>query len=206
MKNEKRIREKLLSIAHEIIRNEDLPLGTLKESIAKIYEDLCVLNYLEPKKEKPQILKKTATTQDSPPKVLTKTFPLDEIADIFEKAPPKKKSENTTPESPVKILKIPPKEPLKNTFKNFEKKQQSQKIPPINIGLNDRIAFVKSLFGEDTELYQQVIRDLNKVNTHEKSLEYLSDLGKQMKWNNKNEVTLRFKKLIKLRFHGTKIL
>ena len=188
-------KNKLLDIAHKIIRSEDLSLEQLKDSVRNIYEDLCILNYLEgtDKPSEKKIPSKPATPQQN----LTQTLPLDQVAAVFQNAPAKESAPPKPPKSPAPVKK----QELKNSFKNFKTQQQQTKnTSPIKIGLNDRIAFVKFLFQNEMESYQRVVSDLNQIHTHEKSLAYFARIAKEREWNHKNEVTLRFKKLIKHRF------
>ena len=205
---DKQAKEKLMEIAHQIIKG-DLPLYDLKNKARDLYENLCVLSYINSvetvEKAVPQFEKslynstKTIQNQDTnfqkkSKESLRETIPLDVMVDVFENAAPTDKTLNK------KQRFLSRKEPLKNTFKTFEKNWQKQTLNPLNIGLNDRIAFVKFLFEGNQELYQKSISDLNNLQTKEKSLEYLRHLSKQMEWDNKKEITNRFKTLIKSRF------
>jgi hypothetical protein len=72
----------------------------------------------------------------------------------------------------------------------------------INIGLNDRIAFVKHLFDGSNEEYNRVISQLSTFDTYEEALSFVENLVKPdyNQWENKEEYASRFLHLIEKKF------
>ncbi len=74
--------------------------------------------------------------------------------------------------------------------------------PPIQLDLNDRIAFQNILFDGDKEQLNLVEETLNRINSLSSSLEYLQDLSREMGWNSsdKKEYVERLTELVEKRF------
>lgn len=72
----------------------------------------------------------------------------------------------------------------------------------INVGLNDRIAFVKNLFGNSDEDYNRVISQLNTFDTLQEAQEFIEDMVKPdyNDWNGKEEYAERFMEIIEKKF------
>lgn len=72
----------------------------------------------------------------------------------------------------------------------------------INIGLNDRIAFVKHLFDGSNEEYNRVVSQLSTFDTYEEALDFVENLVKPdyNQWENKEEYASRFLHLIEKKF------
>lgn len=72
----------------------------------------------------------------------------------------------------------------------------------INVGLNDRIAFVKNLFGNSDEDYNRVISQLNTFDTLAEAQEFIEDMVKPdyNDWNGKEEYAERFMEIIEKKF------
>ena len=68
----------------------------------------------------------------------------------------------------------------------------------INVGLNDRIAFVKNLFGNSDEDYNRVISQLNTFDTLQEAQEFIEDMVKPdyNDWNGKEEYAERFMEIV----------
>lgn len=72
----------------------------------------------------------------------------------------------------------------------------------INIGLNDRIGFVKNLFADSTEDYNRVISQLNTFNTLQEAHEFIEDMVKPdyNEWKGKEEYEERFMEIVAKKF------
>lgn len=72
----------------------------------------------------------------------------------------------------------------------------------INVGLNDRIAFVKNLFGNSDEDYNRVISQLNTFDTLQEAQEFIEDMVKPdyNDWNGKEEYAERFMEIVEKKF------
>lgn len=89
--------------------------------------------------------------------------------------------------------------------KNTEAKVSSLNdtlIKGINIGLNDRIAFVKQLFGGSNEDYNRVISQINTFDTFEEAQEFVDSMVKPdyNNWEGKDDYAIRFMNLIEKKF------
>lgn len=75
-------------------------------------------------------------------------------------------------------------------------------IKGINIGLNDRIAFVKHLFAGSNEDYNRVISQISTLDTFEESQEFVDTMVKPdyNNWEGKDEYATRFMNLIEKKF------
>ncbi len=72
----------------------------------------------------------------------------------------------------------------------------------INIGLNDRLAFIKHLFDGKTEDYTRVLSQINTQPTYEEAADFIKGKVKPSYnyWLNKDEYTKRFMKIIEKSF------
>jgi len=75
-------------------------------------------------------------------------------------------------------------------------------IKGINIGLNDRIAFVKQLFAGSNEDYNRVISQISTMDTLEEAQEFVDTMVKPdyNNWEGKDEYATRFMNLIEKKF------
>ncbi|MEM8507409.1 MAG: hypothetical protein AAF717_06245 [Bacteroidota bacterium] len=75
-------------------------------------------------------------------------------------------------------------------------------IKKINIGLNDRLAFVKHLFDNNMDDYNRVISQLNTIDTQERSMAFINNMVKPEynNWEGKEEYENRFKAIIERKF------
>lgn len=72
----------------------------------------------------------------------------------------------------------------------------------INIGLNDRIAFVKHLFGNSNEDYNRVLNQLITFDNFEEAQNFIDDMVKPdyNNWDGKEEYSERFIQIIEKKF------
>ena len=85
-----------------------------------------------------------------------------------------------------------------------EKKSLNDKIKSVglNIGLNDKIAFIKHLFDGKNEDYDRVISQLNTFSTLDEAQHFIQDIVKPdyNHWANKEELEIRFTQIIESKF------
>lgn len=79
------------------------------------------------------------------------------------------------------------------TKKNIANERRFQK--PLKISIGDRFLYIK-LFNNDANEMNKAVSEINKLNTYEESLEYLS----QYHWDEENEGVNEFYKLLKAHF------
>ncbi len=72
----------------------------------------------------------------------------------------------------------------------------------ITVGLNDRIAFVKHLFGNSSEEYNRVLSQLITFNTFEEAQEFIENMVKPdyNNWDGKEEYATRFMEVVEKKF------
>ncbi len=72
----------------------------------------------------------------------------------------------------------------------------------INIGLNDKIAFVKHLFGESNEDYNRVLSQISTFDSYFETVNFINDFVKPdyNNWNDKDEYVLRFMEVVEKKF------
>ncbi|WP_158840464.1 hypothetical protein [Polaribacter sp. L3A8] len=71
----------------------------------------------------------------------------------------------------------------------------------IQIGLNDRIAFVKNLFDGSQEDFNRVVSQLNTYGTEKEANKFISKMVKpDYDWSNQQELEARFMEIIERRF------
>ena len=143
--------------------------------LRKLYEDALVLNFLE--KNMPETLKKP-----------TPTFS-EGWADIKEQAPEKEDFfEQKTVEKPIN-------EPKKSLNDQVASKQ-------LQIGLNDRIAFVAHLFDGNIDEYNKAIGMINNLHTPDECWDFILNKVKPSynNWQGKEEYEDRFFYIVSKRF------
>ncbi len=119
-------------------------------------------------------------------------------------------------EEPKKVKKSEPVQISFDEFKFvepiFEKKSDSREDKPIilneklskgiNIGLNDKIAFVKHLFNESNEDYNRVLSQINTFDTYFDTVTFINEMVKPdyNNWEDKDEYVLRFLESVEKKF------
>ncbi|RYJ41614.1 hypothetical protein [Flavobacterium beibuense] len=120
---------------------------------------------------------------------------------------PKEEPVAETPSEPVF-------EPVKEEPKAEEPKKEDSWAPAssrslndtfaktITLGLNDRIAFEKHLFGGSADDLNRVVSQLNTINTYDEAKTFINDLIKPdyNNWEGKEEYEERFFQLVEKRF------
>ena len=71
----------------------------------------------------------------------------------------------------------------------------------INIGLNDRIAFVKNLFNGSQEEFNRVVSQLNTIKTEKEAKKFINKMVKpDYNWSEQEEYEARFIAIIERKF------
>ena len=127
--------------------------------------------------------------------------------DLFSQTKENKKSEIDSKEENPPTLE----EELKDTmaadvvadlFENATKKSLNDKLQvDIQIGLNDRIAFVKNLFGGSQEDFNRVVSQLNSFKTEKEAKKFINKMVKpDYDWTDKEEIEERFISIVERKF------
>jgi hypothetical protein len=94
----------------------------------------------------------------------------------------------------------------------FEKKSDVKEDKPvilneklskgINIGLNDKVAFVKHLFNDSNEDYVRVLSQISTFDSYLETVNFINDFVKPdyNNWNEKDEYVLRFMEAVEKKF------
>ena len=87
-------------------------------------------------------------------------------------------------------------------FENAPKKSLNDKLQgDIQIGLNDRIAFVKNLFGGSQEDFNRVVSQLNTFKTEKEAKKFINKMVKpDYDWADKEELEERFMTIVERKF------
>lgn len=105
----------------------------------------------------------------------------------------------------TKFEKVP-EEKAKEEVKKEKPKSQLSFADTLNknitLGLNDRIAFEKNLFGGSSEDLNRVLSQLNTLNTYEEAVNFIEDLVKPdyNNWKDKEEYEVRFMEIVEKKF------
>ena len=94
------------------------------------------------------------------------------------------------------------KEENKNQISYESKKLNESLIKGINIGLNDKIAFTKSLFDGNEEDYSRVVSQIQTYTSWDEAFNFLNNIVKPdyNNWEGKEEIEKRFLKCIESNF------
>lgn len=176
-KQKKAKKEKLKSVKKTDNLTEDFIAATNKQNETpkkKKAEEKKEVNEVEPIEDLFSV-SSTASVKNSLEEELGDTIPLDVATNMFEKA--------------VRVETT--KKSLNDTLihKNLQ------------IGLNDRIAFVKHLFEGSQEDFNRVVSQLNSLKTEKEAVDFVSKMVKlDYDWNGKEEYEERFISLISRKF------
>ncbi|WP_242134197.1 hypothetical protein [Aestuariivivens marinum] len=132
---------------------------------------------------------------------------VEEIDTVFEEAIPEKKAyKSNLEEITAGFENTPVFEPISkiNDGSNNEKKSLNDKIKTgrLNIGLNDKIAFIKHLFDGKNEDYDRVISQLNTTSSYAEAKRFIYDMVKPdyNNWVNQEELEIRFMEIIESKY------
>jgi hypothetical protein len=132
----------------------------------------------------------------------------EDIDVVLEEAIPKQKNQKNDLDDLMSSFKdMPVFDPISKTQNGIpnEKKSLNDKLKSggLNIGLNDKIAFIKHLFEGKSEDYERVISQLNTFESFSNAKQFLIDIVKPdySNWANKEEVEERFFQILENRFN-----
>ena len=110
--------------------------------------------------------------------------------------------ENYTEPVFVKPNDIVVPDSLKNLIDEKPLSLNDQHLKVINIGLNDKMAFVKNLFGDSNEDYNRVLSQLNTFSTFEEAKDFIDEIIKPdyNNWEGANDYAERFIEIVAKKF------
>lgn len=223
----RRLREELVKLSTDIITSrEDKELTELYETAKDLYEKLAVLKFIDEKLNDVQVdvsknvvaarFEKMANAVISGNKSVPENNPHEE--DII--TPGMDTIKHMVSEMPNEALEyifgdfIAKPETIKNdkellspepTAEHTASKAKSlndKLTQNLNIGLNDRLAFVKHLFNGSLDDYNRVISQLNTIDSEERSMAFISNMVKPEynNWQGKEDYENRFMGIIERKF------
>lgn len=130
-----------------------------------------------------------------------------DVDDLLESVLPKKTSSDDFEELTAGFKDIPVFEPVaqtKNQIKEDTKKtlNDALKGKSLAFGLNDKIAFIKNLFNNNSEDFERVISQINTSETFEEAKTLIQNIIKPdyNYWEGKEEIEERFMGIIQAKF------
>ena len=195
------IKKELERLAHEILAQKETATATeLLEKVQGLYKALVVLEHLQqqtPQLDEDQQREVIPVTEKI--NALVTELPLEEesaaIEDLF-----------ATVANPVFIKKeeegqgqTPPDQPADSTA---SKNLNDILGKGIQIGLNDRLAFINNLFDQSEEDYQRVISQVQTLSSWEEAQNFIEQMIKPDYdfWEGKEEFEARFLKCLESNF------
>ena len=227
----RKLREELIKLSTEIITaREDTDLAALYEKSRKIYEKLAVLKFIDEKlndvevdvsqnviasrfeKMANAVLSGNTSVPESNPhqEDIINTPSMDTIKNIVSEMPSNADLEKVFAEFVAKpnLMKndkdeVTPDENVSAASKSIKPKSLNDRLAKdFQIGLNDKLAFVKHLFNNDMEDYTRVLSQLTTIDSEERSVAFINNMVKPEynNWEGKEEYEARFIALIERRF------
>ncbi len=222
----RKLREELIKLSTEIITaREDTDLTQLYEKSKEIYEKLAVLKFIDEKLADVQVdvsknviatrFEKMANAvlsgniavpESNPHEEDIITPGMDTIRDMVSEMPSETALEQVFAEFVAKPEFIKNDRelvtPTSTSTSNVQKSLNDKLGKDLQVGLNDRLAFVKHLFNNNMEDYTRVLSQLNTIDTEERSISFINNMVKPEynNWEGKEEYEARFLSLIERRF------
>ena len=221
----RKLREELIKISTDIITSrEDKELTELYDVAKELYEKLAVLKFIDEKLKDVEVdvsknvvatrFEKMANAVMSGNTSVPENNPHEE--DII--TPGMETIKGMVSEMPTEAIEyifsefIPKGDVTKNEIKHSDTKTDlpassakslnDSLTKKLNIGLNDRLAFVKHLFDDNMDDYNRVISQLNTRDTEERSIAFINNMVKPEynNWLGKEEYETRLLGLISRKF------
>ncbi|TND08588.1 MAG: hypothetical protein FD123_2092 [Bacteroidetes bacterium] len=178
-----------------------IELELILHKIEKLYQKSIVFNFLNSMDGGEGILQETP--------VVPEVKPLPAKEKIIPPPPPEKKEEPLpageikTPEVKTDIPPVQPPETKQPDPPKAEPVPPAQKKHPdikTRIGFNEKIMFIRSLFGGDAAAYEEAIKQINACNTADEAQAFVSVLKNEFNWKAGDEASESFMHLVKMRF------
>ncbi len=222
----RQIREQLVKLSTDIITSrEDKELADLYEVAKELYEKLAVLKFIDEKLSDVEVdvsknvlasrFEKLASSvmsgntgvpENNPHEEDIITHPgMDTIKDMVSEMPTEAIEHIfgdfiAKPETIKNDKDLLAPEPTKDN--TVPKSLNDRLNKELQIGLNDKLAFVKHLFHDNVEDYNRVLSQLNTIETEERSVAFINNMVKPeyKNWEGKEEYENRFMTLIARKF------
>lgn len=194
------IKKEIERLAQEILIQKDtVDVKILLEQVQALYKQLIIWEHIESQKGKHEGLAQEVTpVMDSINELVTE-LPLEEesaaIEDLF-----------ASVANPVFVKKEEEGESENNAFSREEQETPRNLNDVlgkgIQIGLNDRLAFIKNLFDESSEDFQRVISQVQTFTSWEEAQAFIENIIKPdyNDWEGKEAYEARFLKCLESNF------
>lgn len=188
--------EKLLVLRHELAQEEQRKVLAKEEHVEAELQDISeILTSAHDDSSEPEVENSTERVEEEPPLSLNDLFvpTFDGIKeDMSQKAEFKDTISLDETENLFQVKKEEPRQLSLN-----DKLVGSS----IQVGLNDRIAFVNKLFSFSQSDFNKVLSRLNECHTKEEALKYFQyQVKPNYNWKGKEDLEERFKSLIERKF------
>ncbi|MEC8831285.1 MAG: hypothetical protein VX772_02915 [Bacteroidota bacterium] len=226
----RKLREELIKLSTEIITaREDTDLAALYEKSKEIYEKLAVLKFIDEKLSDVEVdvsqnliasrFEKMANAvlsgnlavpESNPHQEDIMTPGMDTIKDMVSEMPSNADLERVFAEFVAKPDFMKNDKEILASKEEKNTPAQASKPKSLNdrlakdfqVGLNDKLAFVKHLFNDSMEDYTRVLSQLTTIDSEERSVAFIKNMVKPEynNWEGKEEYEVRFMALIQRRF------
>ncbi len=122
---------------------------------------------------------------------------------IFEKAGTKTQiHKNNLDDLTADFLEEPVFEPIDKSKQEGKKSLNDKLKKGLNIGLNDKIAFIKHLFEGKSEDYDRVLSQINTINSFDDAKTFIQNMVKPdyANWEGKEDYEIRFMEIIESKY------
>lgn len=221
----RKLREELIKLSTDVITaREDKELTELYDKAKGIYEKLAVLKFIDEKLSDIEVdvsknviasrFEKMANAVLSGNIAVPESNPhededdlitpgMDTIKDMVSEMPTEAALEQVFTEFVAKPDTMKnEKEILSATEQVQPKSLNDSLVRDLQVGLNDKLAFVKHLFNDNVEDYNRVLSQLNTIDTEERSISFINNMVKPeySNWEGKEDYEARFVALVERRF------
>lgn len=222
-----KLKEELIKMSTDIITSKNLKeIPALYEAAKNLYEKLAVLKFIEEELNHIQVdvsknviaekfekmanavLSANSSVPESNPHEEDIIIPgMDTIKDMVSEMPSSESLDEVLKEfmgrpdlmKNDKEIFMPANDRKVETLKSLNERFSNQEL---KVDLNNRLAFVKHLFQNNTEDYNRVLSQLSTIDTEERSIAFIVNMVKPdyNNWVGKEEYEFRFMALIARRF------
>lgn len=169
-----------------------------------------MLDELLPKVEEPKIPEESKTPEEPTPDTTPSNHiknELEEFASNYQRMPEFERKQTNLFSNPVEVsesVEVKDVEEKKKPASETKVKSLNDVVNKgLNVGLNDRLAFIKHLFDGQIEDYTRVLSQINTLESYEEAQSFLNAQVKPdyNHWENKEVYAERFMNIIEKRFN-----
>ncbi|MBB6681807.1 hypothetical protein H4O20_10175 [Aequorivita sp. 609] len=169
-----------------------------------------MLDELLPKVEEPKIPEESKTPEEPAPDTAPSNHiknELEEFASTYQRMPEFERKQTNLFSNPVEVsesVEVKDVEEKKKLASETKVKSLNDVVNKgLNVGLNDRLAFIKHLFDGQIEDYTRVLSQINTLESYEEAQSFLNAQVKPdyNHWENKEVYAERFMNIIEKRFN-----